>query len=230
VTTVGELTAAIAHEVNQPLTGLVNSGNACLRWLAGEAPNLDAARKSVERMIEAGNRAGRVINRIRALVGPSPPQRDLLNINETIAEVVALIQIEIQRNRIALRTKLSNDVPPVMGDRIQLQQVILNLALNAIEALSEISLPRELSVTSAKDESNGVLVTVQDSGIGLGAAVPERLFDAFYTTKPNGMGIGLAVSRTIIQAHGGLLWATPGAPRGAIFQFRLPADGEEVVS
>jgi two-component system sensor kinase FixL len=223
VTTMGELTAAIAHEINQPLTGLVNSGHACLRWLAGETPDLGAARKSVERMIEAGSRAGKVISRIRALVGPSLPQQDWLNINETIMEVIALIHIEIQRNRISLRPTLSNDLPLIFGDRIQLQQVILNLILNAVEAMSDVNLPRELSVASAKDES-GVVVTIRDSGVGLEATALDRLFEAFYTTKPHGMGIGLAVSRKIIQAHGGLLWATPNVPHGAVFQFRLPAD------
>jgi len=229
VTTLGELTAAIAHEVNQPLTGLVSSGNACLRWLAGDVPNLMAARESVERMISAGSRAGEVIRRIRALVGKAPPLRDRLNINDAITEVIALIRGEIQRNRISLRTKLSTDVPLVLGDRIQLQQVILNLILNAVEAMSDVSpQPRELSVSSAKDGSNGALVSVRDSGTGLDGTVLDRLFEAFYTTKAHGMGIGLAVSRTIVQAHGGRLWATPNVPQGAIFQFTLPADGEEV--
>jgi two-component system, LuxR family, sensor kinase FixL len=229
VTSLGELTAAIAHEVNQPLTGLVSSGNACLRWLAGDVPNLKAARESVERMISAGSRAGEVIRRIRALVGKAPPLRDRLNINDAITEVIALIRGEIQRNRISLRTKLSTDVPLVLGDRIQLQQVILNLILNAIEAMSDVSpQPRELSVSSAKDGPNGALVSVRDSGTGLDGTVLDRLFEAFYTTKSHGMGIGLAVSRTIIQAHGGRLWAMPNVPQGAIFQFTLPADGEEV--
>src|SRR5712675_593157 len=229
VTTLGELTAAIAHEVNQPLTGLVSSGNACLRWLAGDVPNLKAARQSVERMISAGRRAGEVIRRIRALVAKAPPLRDRLNINDAITEVIALIRGEIQRNRISLRTKLSTDVPLVLGDRIQLQQVILNLILNATEAMSDVSpQPRELSVSSAKDGSNGALVSVRDSGTGLDGTVLDRLFEAFYTTKAHGMGIGLAVSRTIVQAHGGRLWATPNVPQGAIFQFTLPADGEEV--
>jgi two-component system, LuxR family, sensor kinase FixL len=228
VTTLGELTAAIAHEVNQPLTGLVSSGNACLRWLAGDAPNLEAARESVERMISAGSRAGEVISRIRALVGKSPPLRDWLNINDAITEVIALVRGEVQRNHISLRTKLSTDVPLVLGDRIQLQQVILNLMLNAIEAMSEVShLTRELSVLSVKDGPNGALVTVQDSGIGLDQAALDRIFGAFYSTKPHGMGIGLAVSQTIIQAHGGRLWASSNEPRGAIFRFRLPAEGEE---
>jgi two-component system sensor kinase FixL len=229
VTTLGELTAAIAHEVNQPLTGLVSSGNACLRWLAGDVPNLKAARESVERMISAGSRAGEVIRRIRALVGKAPPLRDRLNINDVITEVIALIRGEIQRNRISLRTKLSTDVPVVLGDRIQLQQVILNLVLNAMEAMSDVSpQPRELSVSSAKDGPNGALVSVRDSGTGLDGTVLDRLFEAFYTTKAHGMGIGLAVSRTIIQAHGGRLWAAPNVPQGAVFHFTLPADGEEV--
>jgi PAS domain S-box-containing protein len=228
VTTLGELTAAIAHEVNQPLTGLVSSGNACLRWLAGDVPNLEAARESVERMISAGSRAGEVISRIRALVGKSPPLRDWLNINDAITEVIALVRGEVQRNHISLRTKLSTDVPLVLGDRIQLQQVILNLMLNAIEAMSDVShLTRELSVLSVKDGPNGALVTVQDSGVGLDQAALDRIFGAFYSTKPHGMGIGLAVSQTIIQAHGGRLWASPNEPRGAIFRFRLPAEGEE---
>ena len=228
VTTLGELTAAIAHEVNQPLTGLVNSGNACLQWLAGETPNLEAARQSVERMMKAGNLAGEVISRIRSLVGKSPPQRDRLDINDTVTEVVALIGGEVRRNRISLQTKLS-DVPLVLGDRIQLQQVILNLILNAMEAMSGIcgSL-RELSISSVKDGSDGVLVAVRDSGVGLDRTALDRLFEAFYTTKTHGMGMGLAVSRTIIEAHGGRLWAMPNMPQGAIFQFRLPARGEEV--
>jgi two-component system, LuxR family, sensor kinase FixL len=229
VTALGELSAAIAHEVNQPLTGLVSSGNACLRWLAGDVPNLKAARQSVERMISAGSRAGEVIRRIRALVGNAPPLRDRLNINDAITEVIALIRGEIQRNRISLRTKLSTDVPLVLGDRIQLQQVILNLILNAMEAMSDVGpQSRELSVSSAKDGPNGALVSVRDSGTGLDGTVLDRLFETFYTTKAHGMGIGLAVSRTIIQAHGGRLWAAPNVPQGAIFQFTLPPDGEEV--
>src|SRR5258707_844688 len=230
VTTLGELTAAIAHEVNQPLTGLVSSGNACLRWLAGDEPNLKAARESVERMISAGSRAGEVISRIRALVGKSPPLRDRLNINDAITEVIALVGGEVQRNRISLRTKLSTDMPLVLGDRIQLQQVILNLMLNAIEAMSEVSHPtREISVLSVKDGPNGALVTVQDSGVGLDRAALDQIFGAFYSTKPHGMGIGLAVSQTIIQAHGGRLWASPNEPRGAIFRFRLPAEDRKSV-
>jgi signal transduction histidine kinase len=228
VTTVGELTAAIAHEINQPLAGLVSSGNACLRWLAGDTPNLEAARRSVERMINDGNRAGEVINRIRAMIRKSPPLRDWLNINDTTMEVTALVRSEVQRNGISLRTELSNDLPLVRGDRIQLQQVILNLVMNAVEAMSGPSQgPRELLIVSAREGATGAGVEVRDSGTGLDSAALDRLFDAFYTTKPDGMGMGLAISRTIIEAHGGRLWATPNAPQGAIFQFTLPTDGEE---
>jgi PAS domain S-box-containing protein len=228
VTTMGELTAAIAHEVSQPLTGLVSSGHACLRWLAGDTPNLEAARRAVERMVNDGSRAGEVISRIRAMVRKSPPRRDQLNINDTIMEVIALIRSEVRRNSISLRTELSNDLPLVPGDRIQLQQVILNLIVNAIEAMSGVGqLRRELLVASAEDASNGVLVTVRDSGTGLDRTSSDRLFEAFYTTKADGMGMGLAISRTIIEAHGGELWATPNIPQGAIFRFKLPTDGED---
>jgi two-component system, LuxR family, sensor kinase FixL len=229
VTTLGELTAAIAHEVNQPLTALVNSGNACLRWLDGETPDVEAARRSVERMIMAGQRAAEVITRIRALVGKSPPRRDRLDINKIATEVIALIQSEIGRSRIALKTELSSDTPFVKGDRIQLQQVILNLMLNAIEAMSggDPLQRRELLIASMKDGSDGVFVKVQDSGPGLDETAMDRIFDAFYTTKADGMGMGLAVSRTIIQAHGGRLWAAPNLSQGAVFQFRLPAAGKE---
>jgi PAS domain S-box-containing protein len=229
VTTVGELTAAIAHEVNQPLTGLVTSGNACLHWLSGETPNLPAARRAVERMINDGTRAGEVISRIRAMVRKSPPRTDRLNINSTLMEVIALVRGEVERNGISLRTELSNDLPLVVGDRIQLQQVILNLIVNAIEAMSGVvPSQRELLVASAKNGPNSTLVTVRDSGTGLNETSLDRLFDAFYTTKASGMGMGLAISRTIIEAHGGRLWATPNVPQGAIFQFSLPTEGGRV--
>ncbi len=229
VTTVGELTAAIAHEVNQPLAGLVSSGNACLRWLAAEPPNLEAARRAVERIIKDGSRAGDIISRIRALVRKSPPRRDYLNINATIVEVTALIGSEVQRNRISLKTEFANDLPLVSGDRIQLQQVILNLIVNAIEAMSGIGgAQRELLVASRKDGPKAVLVEVRDLGAGPDWTTVDRLFDAFYTTKPDGMGMGLAISRTIIEDHGGRLWASPNVPQGAIFQFTLPTDGEEL--
>jgi len=227
VTTLGELTAAIAHEINQPLTGLVSSGNACLRWLAAEAPNLEAARRSVERMVNDGTRAGEVISRIRAMVKKAPPQRDALNINDIIMEVIGLVGTEISRNDISSHAELANDLPVVWGDRVELQQVVLNLIVNAIEAMGGAAqMQRTLSVSSENDGPDGVLVAVSDSGPGFDVASLDHLFDAFYTTKARGMGMGLAVSQTIIQRHGGRLWAGPNAPRGATFRFRLPTGSE----
>ena len=227
VTTLGEMTASIAHEINQPLAAVVNNASACLRWLAGQAPNLEEARQSAALIIADGHRAGEIIGRIRALAKKSPSRKDWLDINETILEVTALARSEVQGNRVSLQTQLGDDVPLILGDRIQLQQVILNLIINAIEAMSGVNEgPRELLVGSGKDESRGVLVTVRDSGPGLDPESLDHLFTAFFTTKPQGMGMGLAISRSIIEAHGGRLWATLNAPRGAVFQFTLPYDGE----
>jgi PAS domain S-box-containing protein len=227
VAALGELTAAIAHEVNQPLAAVVASGRACMRWLAGERPNLEEARSSVKLMIDSGNRAGEVISRLRAMVKKSPTRRDLLNINDAIKDVIVLTGAEAQRNRVSLRTELSNDLPLVLADRIQLQQVILNLIMNAIEAMAGIDqTQRKVLVTSRGDGPEAVLVEVRDWGTGLEGVALDRLFDAFYTTKRDGMGIGLAVSRTIAESHGGKLRAMPNVPQGALFQFRLPTSNE----
>ena len=227
VTTLGEMTASIAHEINQPLAAVVNNASACLRWLA--ASNLEEARQSAALVIADGHRAGEIINRIRALINKAPPQKDWLDINETIIEVIALARSEAQKNRVSLQSQLSSDLPLILADRIQLQQVILNLMINAIEAMNGINdAPRELLVSSAKGDSQGVLVTVRDSGPGLDPKSLDHLFDAFYTTKPQGMGMGLAISRSIIEAYGGRLWATANEGRGAVFQFTLPLAGERV--
>jgi PAS domain S-box-containing protein len=223
VATLGELTASIAHEINQPLAAVVNNASACLRWLA--AHNLEEARRSAALIIADGHRAGEIINGIRALVNKAPPQKDWVNINETISEVIAMTRSEVQGNRIALKTQLSGELPVVLGDRIQLQQVILNLIINAIEAMSGAGDPRELEVGTGKDEAQGVRVAVRDSGPGLDPDGLDHLFTAFYTTKPQGMGMGLAISRSIIEAHGGRLWASANPQRGATFQFTLPPDG-----
>jgi two-component system sensor kinase FixL len=229
VATLGEMTAAIAHEVNQPLAAVVNNASACLRWLAGQAPNLEEARKSGALIIADGHRASEIIGRIRALVKKSPPRKDRLDINETILEVIALTRSEAQKNRVSLKTQLSSDLPLILGDRVQLQQVTLNLIINAIEAMSGAGEgPRELQVGSEKDDSQGVRVTVRDSGPGLDPEGLDHLFTAFYTTKRQGMGMGLAISRSIIEAHSGRLWATANEGRGATFQFTLPAGGEKV--
>jgi PAS domain S-box-containing protein len=225
VTTMGELTASLAHEINQPIAATVTNASACLRWLAAQPPDLEEARQALGRIVKDGSRAGEVIARIRALVKKSPPQQDRLDINETIQEIILLTDTEVRRNSISLQTQLSTDLPPILGDRIQLQQVILNLIKNAVEAMSAVSdAPRELLVSSGKDESKGVLVAVRDSGPGLDPDALAHLFDTFYTKKPDGMGMGLAISRSIIETHGGRLWATPNEPHGAVFQFTLPAD------
>jgi PAS domain S-box-containing protein len=225
VTTMGQLAASIAHEVNQPLAALSSGGSACLRWLASEPPNIDEAREAATRIVRDANRAAEVIARVRALTRNATVRKDWMDINETIGEVITLTRAEAQKSRVALQTLLSPGVPPVLADRVQMQQVLLNLIVNGIEAMSGAAEePRSLVIGSAKDVSNGVLVTVRDSGVGLGAASADRLFEAFYTTKPGGMGMGLAISRAIIEAHGGRIWATPNTPRGAVFHFTLPPD------
>ncbi|HJP94673.1 MAG TPA: ATP-binding protein [Pyrinomonadaceae bacterium] len=227
VMTLGELTASIAHEVNQPLAAIVTNGNACLRWLAAAQPNLAEGRQAVERIIKDSYRASDVISRIRTLVKKAPPRKDLINLNEVILEVFALAQNEVRRHRVYLRRDLSRELPLVQADRVQLQQVILNLIMNGLEAIDKSKNgPRELSVSSSNHQPDSVLVSVRDSGEGLDEANLDRVFDAFFTTKPDGMGMGLAISRTIIESHGGRLWATANTPRGAAFQFTLPTSGE----
>jgi PAS domain S-box-containing protein len=249
VTTLGELTATIAHEVNQPLAAVVTNANASLRWLAGDSPNLTEASAAIRRIIRDGKRADEIIGRIRALAKKAPPKKNWLDLNETIGEVLVMVRSEVQRNRVLLQTKLANDLPLILGDKIQLQQVILNLLMNAIEAMSGVSEgPRELVVGSekvteipgeseegtfqdkglAEAESTHVLLAVRDSGPGLDPKGLNRLFDAFYTTKPKGLGMGLAISRSIIEAHGGRLEAKVNAPRGAVFQFTLPIRDERL--
>jgi PAS domain S-box-containing protein len=225
VATLGELTASIAHEINQPLGAVVNNASACVRWLA--AQNLEEARQSAMRVVADGHRAGEIIGRIRALAKKAPPQKDWVDLNATIRDVLALARSEVQRNGVALETRLSDAVPLILADRVQVQQVLLNLLMNAIEALSGISAgPRALWVSSEKIASTEVLIAVRDSGPGLEPQSLDRLFDAFYTTKPHGLGLGLAISRSIIAAHGGRLWATANEGRGATFQFTLPTGGE----
>ncbi|HLL28764.1 MAG TPA: ATP-binding protein [Xanthobacteraceae bacterium] len=228
LTTLGEMTASIAHEINQPLAAIVTNGNACLRWLGHKPPNLGEARQAVERIVDNGDRASNFIERIRGLARGSPTRKDRLDINKPIREIISLTRTEVQQHQILLRTQLSDDLPPVLGDQIQLQQVMLNLILNAIEALaSTFDGAREIFISSAKNELGNVLVTVRDSGSGLGAGALDRVFDPFYTTKPNGMGMGLAISRSVVEAHDGQIWAVPNTPHGAIVQFTLPAVQEK---
>ena len=241
VAALGELTASIAHEVNQPLAAVVNNANASLRWLSRDSPNLAEACNAIRRIIRDGNRAGDVISRMRALFKKVSTTKERFDINEAIEEAVTLAQNELQRNRVSLQTQLASDLPLISGDRIQLQQVLFNLLMNAIEAMSGVEEgPRELWVSSEKGTgisgesvksqlgekalaaAEWTLIAVRDSGPGLDAKSLDRLFDAFYTTKSHGLGMGLAISRSIIEAHGGQLWATASGSRGAVFQFRLP--------
>jgi PAS domain S-box-containing protein len=223
LTTMGELAASIAHEVNQPLAAVITNGNASLRWLAAPTPNLDEVRKAVQRIIRDGHRADDVIRRVRALLKKTDPQKAWVDINEVIREVLTLATSEVRRHRVSVRTDLATGLPPVLGDRIQLQQVILNLLMNGMEAMSSVAdRPRELRIESGAHGPQGIFVAVRDSGIGLDSQTLDRIFDAFFTTKPEGMGMGLSISRTIIEAHGGRLWATPNAGPGATFQFSLP--------
>jgi PAS domain S-box-containing protein len=227
VATLGEMSASIAHEVNQPLAAAVSSASACLRWL--NAQKLEEARRSASRVIAEVHRASEIIGRIRSLAKKAPPQKNWLDVNETIHEVIALTRGEIQRNNIALETQLSEHVPVILADRVQLQQVILNLVMNAVEAMTGLSDgPRELLVWSGTDESKHVVISVQDSGPGIDPGSVDHLFEPFYTTKPQGLGMGLAISRSIIETHGGRLGITANAPRGAVFQFVLPVGIETV--
>jgi C4-dicarboxylate-specific signal transduction histidine kinase len=223
VTTLGQLTASIAHEVNQPVAAVVTNADAALRWLGTQPPDLEEARQALDSIIKDGNRAAHIIHRIRTFIKKVPTRKDRLDINETILEVIALTHSEVLRNGVSLQTRLAKDLPPIQGDRVQLQQVMLNLIINAVEAMSEVNeRSRELLIGSGKDASNGVLVAVRDSGPGLNPESFDHLFDAFYTTKPGGMGMGLSICRSIIEAHEGQMWAAANAPQGAIFQFTLP--------
>jgi PAS domain S-box-containing protein len=225
--TMGHLTASIAHEVNQPIAAAVTNANAALRWLSTERPDLEEVRQALRRIVENGNRAGEVVGRIRALVKKAPPRKDAVSIDAAILEVVALTHGEAAKNRVSVRTQFAEGLPLIECDRVQLQQVILNLIVNAIEAMSGTNeARRELLLNADTAEPDGVLVAVRDSGPGLAPDTLERLFDPFYTTKANGMGMGLSICRSIVEAHGGRLWATANLPRGAVFQLTLPANSE----
>jgi C4-dicarboxylate-specific signal transduction histidine kinase len=223
VVTIGELTASIAHEVNQPLTGVITNANAGLRWLSVTDPDLSEAREAFTRIVRDGNRASDVIARIRMLVRKTGTAKELLALEETIQETVILVRGEVRRRGVDMRIDLPGDLPVVFADRVQLQQVMINLIMNGIEAMSRLpEQPREILIGATQERSETIRVSVQDCGIGLEPSMMERVFDAFYTTKPQGIGIGLSISRSIIEAHGGHLWATPNAGPGATFQFTLP--------
>jgi C4-dicarboxylate-specific signal transduction histidine kinase len=223
VSSLGALTASIAHEINQPLSGIVTNASTCLRMLAADPPNVDGARETARRTIRDANRASDVITRLRALCSKKETTIESLDLNEAIREVIALSLSELQRNRVILRTELADDLPLVTGDRVQLQQVVLNLLRNASDAMSAVDdRPRRMVITTEREEGDRVRLTVQDAGVGLDPQAMDRLFEAFYTTKNEGMGMGLSVSRSIIERHHGRLWAAPNDGPGATFSFSIP--------
>jgi PAS domain S-box-containing protein len=229
VTTLGALTASIAHEVNQPLSGIVTNASTCLRMLAADPPNVEGARETARRTIRDGERASEVIARLRALFTKKTTTTGSIDLNEAAREVVALSMSELQVQRVAVRLELADDLPPVKGDRVQLQQVILNLLLNASDAMSTVEdRPRQLVIVTSVEAAD-VHLSVRDTGIGFDADDPDRLFDAFYTTKSSGMGIGLSVSRSIMERHGGRLLATRNRGPGATFSFSIPCEPQEVL-
>jgi PAS domain S-box-containing protein len=227
VMTMGELAASIAHEINQPLAAVVTNADACLEWLSSEPPNLEEARVAVECIAQDGTRASEVIRHIRAMFTKANPERTSVHVNELIREIGGLMQAEASRNQVALQTELDADLPATIGDRVQLQQVIVNLVLNGIEAMSAVTdRPRCLVIRSERQDSDQVLIAVRDSGVGIDAKDFRRIFDAFFTTKTQGMGMGLSICQSIIEAHGGRLWASANSDHGATLQFTLPADSE----
>ncbi len=231
VTSLGVLTATIAHEVNQPLAGVVTNASTCRRMLAADPPDVDGARETARRAIRDAERASEIVKRVRALFCKQGTTSESLDLNEVTREVVALSLSELERNKVTVRTDLAGELPPVQGDRIQLQQVILNLFLNASEAMTGVDdRPRQLLIRTERDEEDRVRVSVRDTGVGFEAQEGDRLFDAFYTTKSSGMGIGLSVSRSIVESHEGHLWATPNDGPGATFSFSLPCGDQNVTA
>jgi C4-dicarboxylate-specific signal transduction histidine kinase len=224
LTTMGELAASIAHEINQPLAAVATNADACLRWLNRHEPNLDEARAAISRIAMVTARAGDVIRGLRALAAKSGPELATLNLNDAIQEVLMLTRSERQQHGVALHVNLFADNRPVMGDRVQLQQVMLNLILNSIEAMSIVAnRPKVLEISSEPADPAAVCVAIADTGPGLDPATADRIFDPFFTTKPGGMGMGLAICRSIVEAHGGRFWATRRTPHGTAFRFTVPA-------
>ena len=227
VTTLGEITASIAHEINQPLAAITTDGQAGLRFLDHSPPNLDEVRGSLKRMVGEGRRAAEIVRHIRALTKKSVPEPIRLDLNAVVRDGASLLQRELTTQRVVFRPEFARGLPPVLGDRVQLQQVVINLVINGVQAMATvIDRPRELVIRSSRDDAGQVVVSVRDSGVGIDPVNADRLFDAFFTTKPNGMGMGLSVCRTIIEAHGGRIWASGDSGRGATFLFSLPPISE----
>src|SRR3989441_1825777 len=222
VTTMGELTASLAHEVNQPIAAAVTNANTCLRWLTRDHPDVEEARAAASRIVKDAIHAADIISRVRLLFKKSAPQRELVDVNEAIREMIVLLRSEATRYNITVRMELAADLPRIMGDRVQLPQVLIKLIVNSIDVTKEGAGALELAVKSQRTEKEEVLVSVSDTGVGLPPEQTEQIFNAFFTTKPHGTGMGLRISRSIVESHGGGLWAADNSPRGASFHFALP--------
>jgi C4-dicarboxylate-specific signal transduction histidine kinase len=226
VTTMGELTASLAHEVNQPIAAAVTDANTCVRWLKQGQPDLEEAREAASRMVKDAARATEIIGRIRSLFKKETPERELVDVNEIIRGMATLLHSEAARHSISMRTELAEGLPQIVGDRVQLQQVLMNLMINAIEAMKDVDGPRELSINSQGDGDGQLTISVSDTGVGLPSGQADQIFDSFFTTKRDGTGMGLRISRSIVESHGGRLWSADNPPRGASFQFTLPGKAD----
>src|ERR1017187_7350704 len=225
VSSMGELSASLAHEVNQPIAAAVTDANTCLRWLSRDQPDLDEARAAASRMVQDGRRAGEIVKRVRLLFKKGTPDRELVDVNEIIREMMLLLHSEATQYAVLVRTELTADLPQIMGDRVQLQQVLMNLIVNSIDAMKDVDGTRELTIQSQRGDDGQVLISVSDTGVGL-PPQQDKIFNAFFTPKPQGTGMGLRISRTIVESHGGRLWASDNSPRGARFYFTLPIKAE----
>jgi C4-dicarboxylate-specific signal transduction histidine kinase len=222
VTAMGELTASLAHEVNQPIAAAVTDANTCLRWLKHDHPDLEEAREAASRVVKDASRAAEIVSRIRLLFQKGAPQRELVDVNEVIKEMIVLLRNEASRYSISVRTELTADLPRIMGDRVQLQQVLMNLMINGLDAMKDGEGRRELAIKSQRGDDDQLQVSVSDNGVGLPHQHADQIFKAFFTTKVHGTGMGLRISRTIVESHGGRLWASDNPSRGASFHFTLP--------
>ena len=228
VTTMGELAASLAHKVNQPIAAAVTNADACLRWLARDTPDLAEARAAAMRIIKDGTRASEIINRIHLFFRKATPEREPVDVNGVIREMIVLLRTEMARYSISVRPELAADLPQVMADRVQLQQVMMNLIMNSIAAMKDVDGKRELAINAQRAEDEQVMVCVSDTGVGLPPQQTDKVFNAFFTTKPDGTGMGLSISRSIVESHGGRLWAADNCPRGASFRFILPTKGASI--
>jgi C4-dicarboxylate-specific signal transduction histidine kinase len=221
ITTMGELTASLAHEVKQPIAAAVTDANTCVRWLSRDNPDVEEAREAASRVVKDATRAAEIITRVRQLFKKGTPEQALIDVNEIIREMIVLLGSDATRYDVSIQTKLAKDLPKVMGDRVQLQQVLMNLITNSIDAMKDLDGTRELIISSQAEDGH-LIISVSDTGVGLPPKQADQIFDAFFTTKPQGTGMGLRISRSIVELHGGSLWAAANSPRGASFHLTLP--------